>query len=405
MKALVISAAFPPMRAGEAEHALYLCRHLAASGISVHVLTGQEGEAQNADTFTVHPVMPCWGWRNLPRLIRVLQSVRPDAVLLIYTAWLYQFQPMITFAPVLVRRILGCPFVTQFEFVDGMRAGPPRYAKGLTYLARLVAGPKTHSFYGALLRGSRRILVLTNEYRDALAKDAPEVAAKSILVPPPPLLRIAPEEGGLTRQRQRADWGVGEDAFVLAFYGYVAPRKGLETLIPALAQVAKQRPQVRLVLIGGQLDEYDAFTEDLRRQVQELGVADNIIWTGQYPSDSEMPSQCLWASDAAVLPFDAGITVNRSSFAAVAAHGLPTITTRGETISSLFVDGENVLLCPPRDVEALAGAVEQVVASAELRARLRAGIRTLALEWFSWDYAVRQTRNALGFPGKETSAP
>ncbi len=392
------------MRAGEAEHALYVCRHLAASGVDVHVLTGQEGEAQEDEVFTVHPVMPGWGWRSLPSLLRVLQSVRPDAVLLIYTAWLYQFQPMITFAPVFVQRLLGCPFVTQFEFVDEMRAGPPRYAKGLTYLARLLAGPHTHSFYGALLQGSRRILVLTEEYRDALAKDVPDVAAKSVLVPPPPLLRLAAEQNGLARQRQRALWGVGEEVFVLAFYGYVAPRKGLETLIPALAQVARRRPEVRLALIGGQLDEYAAFAEDLRRQAQEGGVADKLIWTGQYPSDSEAPSQCLWASDAAALPFDAGVTVNRSSFAAVAAHGLPTLTTRGETLAPMFVDGENVLLCPPRDVEALAGAIEQIIASAELRARLRAGVRTLSHAWFSWDYAICQTRDALGLPCKETPA-
>jgi hypothetical protein len=39
MKVLIISAAFPPMQAGEADHALHLCQHLAARGLDTHVLT------------------------------------------------------------------------------------------------------------------------------------------------------------------------------------------------------------------------------------------------------------------------------------------------------------------------------------------------------------------------------
>jgi hypothetical protein len=35
MKVLVISAAFPPMRAGEAEHTIHLCRHLSENGTNV----------------------------------------------------------------------------------------------------------------------------------------------------------------------------------------------------------------------------------------------------------------------------------------------------------------------------------------------------------------------------------
>ena len=39
MKTLVISAAFPPLRAGEADHTYHVCQHLADRGAHVHVLT------------------------------------------------------------------------------------------------------------------------------------------------------------------------------------------------------------------------------------------------------------------------------------------------------------------------------------------------------------------------------
>ncbi len=41
MRLLFISAAFPPMRAGESEHAYYQCRHLSSRGGEVHLLTSR----------------------------------------------------------------------------------------------------------------------------------------------------------------------------------------------------------------------------------------------------------------------------------------------------------------------------------------------------------------------------
>src|SRR5262249_5821913 len=76
------------------------------------------------------------------------------------------------------------------------------------------------------------------------------------------------------------------------------------------------------------------------------------------------------------------------SFAGAAAHDLPIVTTRGPDLEEQFRDGENVLLAPPQDPEALAAAVETVLNDGALRKRLRAGVRTLAREWFTWDKAL-----------------
>jgi glycosyltransferase involved in cell wall biosynthesis len=46
--------------------------------------------------------------------------------------------------------------------------------------------------------------------------------------------------------------------------------------------------------------------------------------------------------------------------------------------------GENVLLVPPGDASALAGAIERLAADAALRERLSAGGRALAAQ-FGWD--------------------
>ena len=66
-RVLVISAAFPPMVAGEAGHAWHLCHQLAARGIDLHLLTTDRAGTPTDLPFHVHNVMPGWSWRDAPR--------------------------------------------------------------------------------------------------------------------------------------------------------------------------------------------------------------------------------------------------------------------------------------------------------------------------------------------------
>jgi hypothetical protein len=120
MRLLVISAAFPPFRAGESDHALHLCRRLADRGLDVHLLTTKRSVHTAHLAFKVYPLMRDWSWLDLPRLLNFLKSCSPDAVLLMYIGWIYNDHPMITFAPTISRALLpGVRFVTQFENAIG----------------------------------------------------------------------------------------------------------------------------------------------------------------------------------------------------------------------------------------------------------------------------------------------
>ena len=86
------------MKAPEADHTFYLCRQLAKAGHDIRVITGKNAVIDEPDV-QVLPIMPTWGWRNLPRLVRHMKQWTPDAVLLFYIGWIYDHHPMITFAP------------------------------------------------------------------------------------------------------------------------------------------------------------------------------------------------------------------------------------------------------------------------------------------------------------------
>ena len=62
--------------------------------------------------------------------------------------------------------------------------------------------------------------------------------------------------------------------FIGSFYAY----EGLDLLLDALPALLKQRPDVRILLVGGGPQE-----ANLRLQAEELGLKDHVIFTGRVP--------------------------------------------------------------------------------------------------------------------------
>ena len=91
MKVLFVTAAYPPMKAGEADHAYHQCMELAKRGLDVHVLTTESNTWTHEVPFTVHPIMRDWSWSDLPRFARFVKRCAPDHVILYYIGWAINF--------------------------------------------------------------------------------------------------------------------------------------------------------------------------------------------------------------------------------------------------------------------------------------------------------------------------
>jgi FkbM family methyltransferase len=418
MKILIVSV-FPPDPAPEANHALHLSEQLAKSGHMVHVLCKKGSIAAIQQNIVVHPIIEDWSWSDLPRLAKCLRGCRPDTVLLLYIGWIYNHHPMITFLPTICKTILpGVPCVTQFEIVD---TGFPRRSLGTRALRKAVAywaGEKdVHWLFGTLLRDSARTIVLSSPHRNRLVKHHPEVAEKSVIIPPSPLIRFCPDQPAAVRQQVRDAIGATERDFVLIYWGYIYPGKGVETLLQAFRIVCRRNENMRLILVGGSLEIHSApmsssdYFKMVQRLPEQLGIADRVTWTGHFDWDSDEGSRYLHAGDACVLPFDYGVTLNNSSLAAASTHGVPVISTelpvgRDEALEH----GKNIYLCRPRDPEMMAEAIQLVSDSVDLRERLRVGVLALARDWHRWETTTERLvgvlESAVSFgkvPGREQS--
>lgn len=395
MRILVITS-FPPLKAGDAEHAFHLCRHLADYGFDVHVATMKASIVPNRARMTVYPIMRDWSWSDLPRLAILMRRCSPDAVLLVYFNGFYKHHPMITFTPTVAKVLLpGVPFVTLFEDGYGSRPWPTSlFARAIRKgIFQLTGRVNMDHGFGTLLRESDRIIVVSVRTRDMLAQRFSGVNEKSVLIPPPPPMFVCPEDSDAARQYRSEILGSNVNDYLLVYFGYVYPSKGLETLLKAFAIVRVKRINIRLVIVGEalQFPHRPFYVQDMLELVKELGIEDSVMWTGGYSWDSDKASGYLRASDLCVLPFDSGVCLHNSSFACAAAHGLPIITTRGEMLEPPFVDQKNVFLCPPKNPEAMAAAIETVMENPALQRRLRAEALELAREWFSWDRAIERT--------------
>lgn len=405
MRVLLISPSFPPAREGEAEHAFQIADRLAQTGCQVTVLTDARDRVVATLNFNVRATMTGWGWSDLPRLMREVMRAAPEGSLLVYTAWLFDKHPMITYLPTVLRLLRPrCRLLTLFEILQAPEI-KHRFTRAGRKAASLIAGRQGVDYdYGTLLRDSHGVVALGPSILAPLLARDPGIGIRGWLLPPPPLVAVDTARKGSSRAASRARLGLTDRVFVLAFFGYVYPGKGVDTLLQALALLRQQGCDVALLMVGGgrgetapvqSEDRHASFEAQMRQQASELGLDSRVHWLAGYASGVSGPADDLLAADAAALPFDDGIELRRSSVAVVAAADLPIITTWPQVDETAFADQVNVYLCPPKQAQALAAAIDHLMNDALLRQRLRDGARALARDWYSWDTAISKIRRGL----------
>jgi glycosyltransferase involved in cell wall biosynthesis len=311
-------------------------------------------------------------------------------VLLFYLPNLYG-SSMISFAGSAVKWC--CPNATFTVFFSNVGTG-----SGLGAIRKRLARWAGRYKYGTLLTASTTIFY-ESEIHGARLRALHPGAGNRLVHRPPPALTIRPDmTPAAARAKGRQLAGYGDDDLVIAYFGRIYPDKDIETLIDSFATVAGNHDNARLLLIGGVLldrPEYRAYADALVAQIDRLGLGAKVTWTGEYRWDSPAPSFYLHAADLSVLPFVHGISLANSSLAVVSEHALPIVSTQAGPLETQFRDGENVLVCPPRDSGALAVAIMKVIGDRDLRDRLRAGSAVLYRENFSSADAADKVSTAL----------
>jgi glycosyltransferase involved in cell wall biosynthesis len=84
---------------------------------------------------------------------------------------------------------------------------------------------------------------------------------------------------------------------LLLFLSRFHPKKGLDLLLPAFAQVQKEVPDSVLLMAG---DGEPTYVTQLKKQAHSLGIADKIVWMGFLEGREKL--ETMNAADIFVLP-------------------------------------------------------------------------------------------------------
>jgi glycosyltransferase involved in cell wall biosynthesis len=179
-------------------------------------------------------------------------------------------------------------------------------------------------------------------------------------------------------QAYRARRGL-PDEFIL-YLGTLEPRKNVPRLLEAYARLRRRGPVPPLVLAGGRGWGYAA----IDARVAALDLGDSVRFLGYVPA-AELPL-CYNAASVFVYPsLYEGFGLPPLE---ALACGTPVVASRAASLPEAL--GEAALLVEPRDVGALADALEAALTDAALRDRLRAAGPAQARR-FSWRQMAEQT--------------
>ena len=159
----------------------------------------------------------------------------------------------------------------------------------------------------------------------------------------------------------------------ILFSGTLYEGKGYKDLIKAFAKIAFQHPEWKIVLAG------NGEEEQARALAQSLGVENQVVLLGwvngeaKHKAFSEAKALCLpsYAEGFPMAVLDAW------------AYGLPVVTTPVGGVPDVAVDGENMLLFEPGDIDKLSEQLELIITDDALRERLSEESKKLALEKFN----------------------
>lgn len=159
------------------------------------------------------------------------------------------------------------------------------------------------------------------------------------------------------------------------FVGRMDRRKGFPYLLDAFAEVRRRIPDARLLVVGHYTSRQ---RHEWSRVAAERGVARDVVFVG-YVSDAELPRYYRTA-DVFCAPstgFEAlGIVLLEAM-----ASGVPIVATDIVGYRTVVRDGQEGILVPPADTEALAEALTTVLDDAAFRQRLVTNARQRVMEY------------------------
>lgn len=195
--------------------------------------------------------------------------------------------------------------------------------------------------------------------------------------------------GALTRAEARQKLGLSLEAKVVFYIGRFDPRKGIETLVRAVAlSQFREDDNLHLIIGGGSRPgEKDGQERDrIEGIVQDLNLANLTQFPGRI-SNEALPYYYA-AADVSVVPS------HYEPFGLVAIEAMasrtPVVASDVGGLQFTVLPNGTGLLVPPKDIGGFARAIDQILADQQLREQWGQAARKRVETTFSWQGVAQQ---------------
>lgn len=195
--------------------------------------------------------------------------------------------------------------------------------------------------------------------------------------------------GSISRQAARQQLGFNNDSKIVLYVGRFDQRKGIETLVRAVAQSQlREKADLKLIIGGGsrpgQSDGLER--ERIESIVEELGMKDFTIFPGRLGDDT-LPTYYA-AADVCVVPS------HYEPFGLVAIEAMacstPVVASDVGGLQFTVVPEETGLLAPVKNDVAFAQAIDRILLDPNFRDKLGQAARKRIETKFSWEGVATQ---------------
>jgi glycosyltransferase involved in cell wall biosynthesis len=300
----------------------------------------------------------------LMRLRRLFVSERTDLI--------YAFLPMQTTLAALL-----LPARLKTKLVFGLRAG------GMQLRHYDVLNAITYRSEAWLSRRPDLIIANARAVRaDAIARGLP--ADRIAVVPNGIDTDLMRPDAAAGRTLRRA-WGLSDDAFIIGCVARLDPMKDHANFLNAAARFVRENASARFVCVG---DGPAAYRDELKRLATSLGLADRVLWAGEFGEVKAVYN----AFDIATLAsaFGEGFP---NVIGEAMASGTPVAATDVGDVRSIV--GELGEVVPPKNPDALCAAWRSLQQRLALDPGLRENARSAIIADYGIAAMVRRSEDIL----------
>ncbi len=399
MRVVLISRDYPPVSGGVGDHTYHLANALSDKGYEVHVLTSEnksitEGQGNNV---AVLPSVETWGLRGIPGIIREVEKIKPDLVMLQYVPNMYSHyaMPLQMAMLAVVLRLKGHKQLSVFhEIAYRLNLKKPKYW-AVIFIQRLIAFimhlASHHSvtsidFYRRMFRpfhcSIRKVPVGSN---------------------------ILPVRFENTERAYLAGRTAPDDEIIISTFGTNPPQRKNHAMLRAVHEYnsTSSGPFLKVLFIGNISGESRKELSDLSKELQ---IEKFVDFTGHLNSKDVYKylriSNLFFLFDIWGDNAEGGASAKSGSLIAAYAAGLPIISCRGDMTDDLFRHRENIYLINDVNTDNILTAIKELIEDNSLAQTLVYNAVKTYEEQLDWPVIAEQFRNIFDtkqrvFPGPE----